>query len=92
VYKAKDEKELWNEVKNNVFVNCPRHVKPTDVDVSGVPNLWVTEDPGFVDKAGGDLTLRPDSPVFNKLPGFQPIPFEKMRCANEFEVSKNVQQ
>jgi len=59
VYKAKDEKELWNEVKNNVFVNCPRHVKPTDVDVSGVPNLWVTEDPGFVDKAGGDLTLRP---------------------------------
>jgi hypothetical protein len=40
---------------------------------------WITEqDPGFVDAAQGDFRLRQDAPVFKQLPGFQPIPFEKM--------------
>ncbi len=41
-------------------------------------NLSTEEDLGFVDAARGDLRLRPDSPVFKKLPQFQPIPFEKI--------------
>lgn len=36
------------------------------------------DDPGFVDLAGGDLRLRPDARIFKDLPGFQPIPFEKI--------------
>ena len=35
-------------------------------------------DPGFVDAAEGDFLLRPDAEVFQRLPGFQPIPFDKI--------------
>ncbi len=40
---------------------------------------WVTpSDPGFVDAAAGNFGLRPDSETFKRIPGFQPIPFEKI--------------
>ena len=35
-------------------------------------------DPGFVNAAAGDFRLKPESAVFKQLPGFQPIPFEKI--------------
>jgi hypothetical protein len=35
-------------------------------------------DPGFADLANGDFTLRPDSEVFTKIPGFEPIPFDQI--------------
>lgn len=65
-----------NIAVRNLFVRCGE-VKS---------NRWVTnetdyvtsEDPGFVDMAGGDFRLKPDSVVFSLIPGFQPVPFEKM--------------
>jgi len=40
---------------------------------------WITDrDPGFINAAKGDFRLEPTSEVFSKLPGFQPIPFEKI--------------
>ncbi|MGG6314361.1 Ig-like domain-containing protein [Paenibacillus macerans] len=45
---------------------------------------WVTEeDPGFVDLAGGDLSLRPDAEVFNSIPGFPDIPFDEIGIAGK---------
>ncbi|MFP4978969.1 Ig-like domain-containing protein [Paenibacillus sp. CN-4] len=42
-------------------------------------NNWVTnEDPGFVNLAGGDLSLRPDAPVFDAIPNFPDIPFNEI--------------
>ena len=42
-------------------------------------NNWSTMgDPGFVDAARGNYALRPDSEVFKQIPGFQPIPFDKI--------------
>ncbi len=42
-------------------------------------NNWLAgEDPGFVDLAGGDLRLRPDASVFDRVPGFRAIPFERI--------------
>ncbi len=41
-------------------------------------NLVTAEDPGFVDPAANNYALRPDSPVFKQIPGFKPIPFEKI--------------
>ena len=41
--------------------------------------MWITDtDPGFVDAASGKYQLRHDAEVFRRLPGFRPIPFDKM--------------
>jgi hypothetical protein len=66
-----------NHSKNNVFVNCG------DVNIGnwlcdGSGNWSTDQDPGFVDTAKGNYQLRPDSEVFKRLPGFQPIPFDKI--------------
>ena len=41
-------------------------------------NFVTKEDPGFVDAANGNLALKPGSEVYKKIPGFEPIPFEKI--------------
>lgn len=61
----------------NVIAMCA-DVKSGNWQVPAKDN-WVTPtDPGFVDADHGDFRLKPDSEVFSKLPGFQPIPFDKM--------------
>ncbi len=46
--------------------------------ISFVDNFVTKTDPGFVDPAKGNYGFRKDSEVFTKIPGFQPIPFDKM--------------
>lgn len=41
-------------------------------------NLVNSTDPGFVNEAEGDLNLKADSEIFNKLSGFSDIPFDKI--------------
>ncbi len=43
-----------------------------------VNNYRTDSDPGFVDYKNGNFNLRPDADVFKKIPGFKPIPFDKM--------------
>ena len=51
-----------------------------------VGDNWVTTtDPGLADFANGDLSLRPDSEVFKRLPGFKPIQFSRMGRQSERE-------
>lgn len=38
----------------------------------------IDDDPGFADREHGDYTFLPDSPVFDKIPSFENLPFEKM--------------
>ena len=65
-----------NIALRNLFVGCGE-VKS---------NRWVTnetdyvtaEDPGFVNREAGDFRLKPDTSVFHRIPGFQPVPVEKM--------------
>ena len=66
-----------NWASNNVFVRCANvsngnwHVLPNE--------NWSTDnDPGFLNATKGDFQLRSDSVVFIDLPGFRPIPFEKI--------------
>lgn len=41
-------------------------------------NLVTKEDPGFVDMKNENFGLKPDAKVFKMIPGFEPIPFDKM--------------
>ena len=49
-----------------------RQVRP------GMLFVAIKGDPGFVDYANRDYRLKPDSEIFRLLPGFKPIPFERI--------------
>jgi len=72
---------LGNVVRRNVAVRCRRWL---NVYRGGQKllklehNLVTKDDPGFVDAKAMDFRLKPDSIVFQKVPGFQPIPFERI--------------
>ncbi|MER6950389.1 right-handed parallel beta-helix repeat-containing protein, partial [Nonomuraea sp. NPDC000554] len=70
-----------NSVQRNVFADSPAPSIVKEAAQTGTVNdNWVTtDDLRFVDRANGDLTLLPDSPVFSKVPGFQAPPFDRMR-------------
>lgn len=66
-----------NRAVRNVIAMCA-DVSSGNWQVNPGDN-WVTDhNPGFVNAAKGDFRLRPNAEVFVKLPGFQPIPFEKI--------------
>lgn len=66
-----------NRAKNNVLVCCDRTSSGNWQYAKA--QMWITDtDPGFVDAANGKYQLRPDAEVFQRLPGFRPIPFDKM--------------
>ena len=77
-----------SQVNHNITVNCPHpftwkwvngtNVMTTNSSLVAGRNLAYANDPGFVNLAGHDFRLKPDAQVFRDLPGFQPIPFEKM--------------
>jgi hypothetical protein len=73
-----------NVIERNITVACPKPLdlagKPADFAGNTIrDNLDLgAEDARFVNAAQLDYRLRPDSPVFKKLPAFQPIPFEKI--------------
>ncbi|MBT7301862.1 MAG: hypothetical protein HN849_20220, partial [Victivallales bacterium] len=63
-----------NVVRNNVAVRCKDFLSGEAFHAAEA-NLEVADDPGFVNARALDFLLKPDSPVFAELPGFQPIPF-----------------
>jgi len=80
---------LPSRVDHNVAVNCGQpftwrwicgtnSVVTNRSLVAGQQNVSYTNDPGFVNFAKHDFRLKPDAQVFKDLPGFQPIPFEKI--------------
>lgn len=75
---------LGDVIRNNVTVRCKTQIhtsgKPEELqDVAVSNNLDLgTEAAGFVDEAHGKLQLRNDSPIYKKMPAFQPIAFEKI--------------
>lgn len=77
-----------SRIENNIAVNCPKPfawqevkdgkiLKSDDTLASG-KNLAYADNPGFIDPAKLDFRLKPDAKVFKDLPGFKPIPFEKI--------------
>lgn len=67
-----------NRARNNVLFRCGEATSG-NWQGNNAGEVWMTEsDPGFVNAERGDHRLRPDAEVFRRLPGFQPIPFEKI--------------
>jgi hypothetical protein len=64
-----------NRAASNVVVNCRAF---TTGNWETRENFITDTDPGFVDGNAMNFQLRYDSVVFEKLPGFQPIPFERI--------------
>ncbi len=65
-----------NIAVRNLFVGCGE-VKSGRWSTNAT-DYATAEDPGFVNWAAGDFRLRPGAPVFQRIPGFQPVPVEKM--------------
>jgi hypothetical protein len=58
-------------------------LKPRDVGLGDNLVLKSVAEAGFVAPDRGDFRLKDNSPVFQKLPGFKPIPFEKIGRFND---------
>ncbi|KRC59210.1 hypothetical protein ASE14_15695 [Agromyces sp. Root81] len=74
-----------NSVQRNVFKDSAELNIAGEAASNGtVADNWVTtDDLRFVNQADGDLTLSPDSPVFAQVPGFEALPFERMRKSTQ---------
>lgn len=72
----------YSSVKNNVTVSCTTPVGLISGSVytysTVTDNKSYKTDPGFVDAANGDYTLKEDAKVFTDLPDFKPIPFREI--------------
>ena len=66
-----------NQATRNVFVRCGSAFSG-NWQVATNEN-WITDsDPGFVAAEHGNFAFKPGAAVFERLPGFQPIPFDRM--------------
>lgn len=82
--------EKSNSFKGNVVVNIKfplsslnqtqssEGFNASDQLVDSADNYVTTSDPGFVDYAGGDFTLKSDSEVFSRIPNFPEIDFNNI--------------
>lgn len=68
-----------NKVDKNVFVRVENPIRGDKKWlIYTANNLEFSEDPGFMDEKEEDFTLRRSSVIFKKLPGFQPVPFNRI--------------
>jgi hypothetical protein len=82
-----DSNKIYNNVsvQNGIdFRNRMLAANNKERDTAFIPSLTRTmnksykSNPGFVDFELADFKLRADSQIYKDLPGFQPIPFEKI--------------
>jgi hypothetical protein len=66
-----------NRARWNLLVRCGQATSG-NWEFDPAENLVLDQDPGFVDAANGDFSLRGDSEVFRRLSGFKPIPFDRI--------------
>ncbi|MCP4645219.1 MAG: hypothetical protein GY851_32555 [bacterium] len=69
----KDDPDI-NRIWRNIVYNCDEFLARDNGRQELMDNLVTSDDPGFVDAANGDYTLKPDAPAL-RAGGFRPIPF-----------------
>jgi hypothetical protein len=82
-YQAAEDTPLYNVVTNNVLVGCGADVGPGRYPQAGYRhhNLRADADSGLADDLDGNRAWLSDSWVCREIPGFRPIPFDRMRRA-----------
>ncbi len=75
------------EFYNNVIVDEPLIISKHNIDTSIFEvyhhNYQTKENPGFVNMEEENFTLKENSIVFEKIPGFKPIPFDEIGLYND---------
>lgn len=80
-------KPWCNHYENNVIIRAARAFKLDNGDetATGLDTNFITDgDPGFADFSARDYRIRPDAPLYAKIPDFVPPPFEKMGLVDDF--------
>jgi len=68
-----------NKFEDNLMYKCPKVYRERyDADLQKDGNYKAEVDPGFEDAENMNFDLKPGSIVFEKIPDFEPIPFEKI--------------
>jgi len=71
-----------NVLSGNLIVGGPENpvnlVGGEHAQFESVNNYRTDSDPGFVDYENGNFNLKPNAEVFDRIPGFEPLPFDKM--------------
>jgi hypothetical protein len=75
-------KPLGNKVRDNLVVRTPWIQGPEHYLKVG-DNLVTKEDPGFVDAENGDFNLKDVAAIQKGMPGFKPIPFDRIGLLDE---------
>jgi len=70
-----DGRPRLNHATRNVIVNCAEGIEPR---IDAHDNFVTSDNPGFVDANAMNFALKDDSVLFEKLPGFEKIPFGQM--------------
>jgi uncharacterized protein YjdB len=73
---------IYNPTKARSGTNTLGVVDPKNL-LQHSGNWLTTQDPGFVNLAGGDLNLKTDAGVFQQIPGFPSLPFSEMGTAGK---------
>ncbi len=76
----------WRDPEKHCRATSKKHVDRPYMKIAG--NYVTDQNPGFVDAAKMNFTLRDDSTVYEKIPGFKRIPFERIGLyRGEFRAS-----
>lgn len=68
-----------NPVSKNIFYRVEQPYRHNKDWMPFMDDNWITdENPGFVDEDNMDFRLKETSPAFEKIPGFEMIPFEEI--------------
>ena len=84
IFGGKPELPTGSAIESTVAVNCESVLhfsgKKEELAAATLQNNFelTIEDMGFFNAAKLDFRMKPDAPVFAKVPGFKPIPFERI--------------
>lgn len=68
-----------NPVSKNIFYKVKKPVRYNKDWMPFKDDNWITnENPGFIDEANMNFMLNDNAKVFSEIPGFEPIPFDKI--------------